>query len=311
MIKEELKFVDKNSRSSGEMIWSEHVRLAIFNKTRLDPKIPTMNWRQDLQDNLDHMLLEGAVLEWEQTLIRDIALQAPRDARGFMTWFEELLNVGPGQGDPLFDYLETTATIEQMRWFIQQEVAGEAGFDDLAALTQLKLPTRAKLEVARNYWDEMGRGQEKGMHGPMLSKLAEELKIHSESIDEIVPESLALANILVGFAMNRRFAYHSVGALGAIELTAPERARKVYEGLNRLGLSPEAQRYFRLHSTLDIKHSAAWNTEVIEPLITENPECTFSIAEGALIRLNAGARCFKRYREELSNGKSLKIAEMH
>ena len=49
-----------------------------------------------------------------------------------------------------------------------QEAAGEAGFDDLVAMTQVKLPTRAKLELARNYWDEMGRGNPKGMHGPML-----------------------------------------------------------------------------------------------------------------------------------------------
>jgi hypothetical protein len=254
-------------------------------------------------------LMEGEVLEWEQKQIRDIALQAPRDSRSFLTWFEELLNVGPGQGDPLFDWLETTADIDQMRWFVQQEVAGEAGFDDLAALTQLKLPTRPKLEVARNYWDEMGRGQEKGMHGPMLGRLANELQIQTESLDEIVTESLALANILVGFALNRRFAYHSVGALGAIELTAPERARKVYQGLNRLGVSLEAQRYFRLHSTLDIKHSASWNQEVIEPLLAANPDLALPIAEGALMRLNAGARCFKRYREELFGGKRLKLSK--
>ena len=48
--------------------------------------------------------------------------------------------------------------MDQMRWFLTQEVAGEAGFDDLAALTQVKMPQQAKLEIARNYWDEMGRG---------------------------------------------------------------------------------------------------------------------------------------------------------
>ena len=50
-----------------------------------------------------------------------------------------------------------------MRWFLTQEAAGEAGFDDLVAMTQVKLPARAKLELARNYWDEMGRGA-RGRH---------------------------------------------------------------------------------------------------------------------------------------------------
>ena len=42
---------------------------------------------------------------------------------------------------------------------------------------QIKLPTRMKLELARNYWDEMGRGNEKGMHGPMLERLTVALDI--------------------------------------------------------------------------------------------------------------------------------------
>ncbi len=55
--------------------------------------------------------------------------------------------------------------------------AGEAGFDDLVAMTQVKLPVSAKLELARNYWDEMGRGNPKGMHGPMLDVLAQTLAV--------------------------------------------------------------------------------------------------------------------------------------
>ena len=68
-----------------------------------------------------------------------------------------------------------------MKWFIEQEVAGEAGFDDLLALTQIKMPEQAKLEMARNYWDEMGRGASKGMHGPMLERLARYLELEPHS----------------------------------------------------------------------------------------------------------------------------------
>jgi hypothetical protein len=57
-----------------------------------------------------------------------------------------------------------------MLWFLTQEVAGEAGFDDLLALTQVKMPITAKLEMARNYWDEMGRGRETAMHWPTARK---------------------------------------------------------------------------------------------------------------------------------------------
>ena len=71
------------------------------------------------------------------------------------------------------------------------------------------------------------------------------------------------------------------------------------EGLKRLGIGGAARRYYALHATLDVRHSVTWNREVIEPLLTSDPRITPCLAEGALMRLRAGARCFDRYREEL------------
>ena len=67
----------------------------------------------------------------------------------------------------------------------------------------------------------------------------------------------------------------------------------------RLGIGGAARRYYALHATLDIRHSQAWNREVLRPLVASNPELAAPIAEGALLRLRAGARCFERYRREL------------
>ena len=67
----------------------------------------------------------------------------------------------------------------------------------------------------------------------------------------------------------------------------------------RVAARREARRYFALHATLDIKHSSAWNREVLRSLVVENPATARAMAEGALMRLEAGRRCFKRYRAEL------------
>ncbi len=214
-----------------------------------------------------------------------------------MAWFEELDRSGPGQGDSLFPWLAEQATVDEMRWFLTQEVAGEAGFDDLCALTQVRLPVPAKLEVARNYWDEMGRGNPKGMHGPMLEVLAHKLGLEPR-VEATVWESLALANTMAGLAANRRYAYQSMGAMGAIEQTAPGRAALVAQGLKRLGVPADDRHYFDLHAVLDIKHSAAWNAEAIHPLVASDPALAPAIAEGALMRLECGAACFRRYRQE-------------
>jgi hypothetical protein len=272
-------------------------RLAHWNRRRLAVGKPGQGWEDDLGQNYEMSLVEGAFVERERAAIAARAAAAPRDVEGFVSWFEELKETGPGQNDPLFPWLADEAPMEAMRWFLQQEVAGEAGFDDLVAMCQVKMPTQAKLELARNYWDEMGRGAEAGMHGPMLADLARALWLEP-TIENTVAPSLALGNLLVAFSANRRYAYHAVGALGVVELTAPWRAERVAEGLKRLGVGKE-RKYFALHATLDVKHSEAWNAEVLRPLVGEDPDCARFIAEGALMRLEAGRRCFEAYRAEL------------
>jgi hypothetical protein len=69
--------------------------------------------------------------------------------------------------------------------------------------------------------------------------------------------------------------------------------------LRRLGFNGRERRYFDIHAVLDVRHSAAWNEEAIRPLVEEDPRRAAAMAEGALIRLRCGARCFERYRAEL------------
>jgi len=275
-----------------------HAKLTELNRARLAPGEPGDDWRVSLDREHGWRVLELGFLEGELAMVRERARQAPRTPDGFVGWFEELRVTGPGQGDPLFPWLATTADRAELTWFLKQEVSGEAGFEDLVALTQLRMPVRAKLELARNYWDELGRGHARGMHGPMLHRLAGELRL-DEHPAPIVWEALALANTMAGLASNRRYAYHALGALGVIELTAPGRATLVNEGLRRCGLSPHARQYFALHATLDIQHAEAWNREILRPLIEAQPQVAPWIAEGALARLEAGRRCFERYRREL------------
>jgi hypothetical protein len=275
--------------------------LAAWNRERLAPSLPTADWELRLGRDGQMLRLEGAFLEALRAEVTDAAGAAPTDPEGFVRWFEMLEQTGPGQGDPLFPWLAEEASLEQLSWFLEQEAAGEAGFDDLVAYAQVKLPTTAKLELARNYWDEMGRGNIKGMHGPMLDALVERLALRPR-IETTKWESLAVANAMTAMATSRRYAFHAVGALGAIELTAPARSACVARGLRRLGLSGRERHYFELHAVLDVKHSEAWNREALRPLVAEDPRRALAIAEGALIRLRAGERCFERYRAELWGG---------
>jgi hypothetical protein len=288
----------RSSRTSADAA-EIHQRLARMNARRLRPTLPTADgWYGDVVQDVELRVMEGEFVEAERRAVRERADAAPEDPAAFVAWFEALEKNGPGQRDPLFPWLESEATDDDLRWFLRQELAGEAGLDDLVALAQIQLPAQAKLEMARNYWDEMGQGRAAGMHGPMLARIADALRLNDDDT-EIVWESLALGNLLVALAANRRYAYHAIGALGAIELTAPRRAAHVDAALERLGYDAQVRQYFALQAAVAPKHFEAWNHEVLKPLVAAQPRVARGLAEGASMRLHAGARCFRRYRAEL------------
>jgi hypothetical protein len=185
-----------------------------------------------------------------------------------------------------FDAIEKAAAAR--RWNFQHRMEEDGCLSRLGGTIAL--------EMARNYWDEMGRGASKGMHGPMLERLERYLDVHP-SPGNVIPEALALGNMMIALAHNRRYAYHSIGALGVIEMTAPTRAGYVDRGLQRLGIPTKKRHYFALHAVLDIKHSDTWNREIVRSLVADDPRRAQAIGEGALLRLWHGACCFARYRE--------------
>lgn len=278
--------------------------LAGWNRDRLAPGTPDIDWRAGFDREMQMLRLEGAFLDELRGEVAAEAAEVPDDPDGFVAWFEALQERGPGQNHPLFAWLAETATEGQMRWFLTQEAAGEAGFDDLVAYAQVKLPLAAKLELAANYWDEMGRGQYRGIHTLLLTELVDRMRI-APQIETTVWESLALANAMTAMATTRRYAWLAIGALGVVELTAPWRCERVAAGLRRLGYGQRERLYYDLHSHLDVKHSRTWNENALKPLIAEEPRRARFIAEGALIRMHAARRCFDRYAELLEDGAEL------
>jgi hypothetical protein len=277
---------------------SFHQQLAHFNVSRVAVQMPSVQWATELQTELDWRLAEGHYLEALRAQVAPLLPSQASSTNAFVHWFESLAIHGPGQQHPLFDWLADSATLPQMHWFLTQEAAGEAGFDDLLAYTQVKLPIQAKLECARNYWDEMGHGKQSAMHGQMLEHMVGELDL-KPSIEATVWQALALSNTMLGLATTRRYTYQSIGALGVIELTAPGRVKQVSVGMKRLGLDGRMRAYFDLHAALDVSHAKAWIREIIRPLVDADPGCAAFIAEGALMRLVCGEQCFERYSAEL------------
>ena len=66
--------------------------------------------------------------------------------------------------------------------------------------------------------------------------------------------------------------------------------------MDRLNLHRGSEHF---SAVFDVDHSEIWNRGVIRPLVQADPACARFIAEGALMRLVSGPRCFDCYADQL------------
>ena len=223
------------------------------------PAFPTAAWRDDVEEYARVTRAEGEYIEAVRREVSPLLANVPTGVDDFIDWFEELKRTGPGQGDQLFPWLARNASREDMLWFLTQEVAGEAGFDDLLAMTQVKMPVTAKLrwlETIGTKWAEAGK---RPCMARSWRRLANYLEIDAKP-EHVIPESLALGNAMLALARSRRYCFQSIGALGVIEMTAPTRACFVDAGLKRLRIP--TKKATLLHSACCSRHQTF---RVLEP----------------------------------------------
>ncbi len=209
----------------------------------------------------------------------------PSDPSLFETWFLELVETHPAARHAVYDHIAHNADLAAFRMFVEAESTVDARFDDLLALTQLGASGRAKMEIARNFWDEMGEGAPWRVHTTMFARMCAALDLDSARMRVPSPEAQACGSLLLLFASYRTFFDHAIGALGVTEALAPFRFHRVIEGWSRLGLDEDALEYHRVHVRVDAEHTTGWLTEVVKPTLDERPEALPALCEGVLMRL--------------------------
>ncbi len=167
---------------------------------------------------------------------------------------------------PVYRFVAEDATYDQLVEFLTLEGGPDGGFDDLIAACQIGLDGEPKLELARNYWDEMGNGDAADVHTELHRRLTRCLGVEAVPRTEQPAEALERAALGSLLATNRSLQPEMVGALGLIELQAGPRCRKVIDGLRRLGAPGEALPFYEVHAAVDPKHGKHWVDHVVTPL---------------------------------------------
>jgi hypothetical protein len=199
-----------------------------------------------------------------------------------------------------YRWLADTATWEQVVEFLALEGGPDGGFDDLVAACQIGLSGSAKLELGKNYWDEMGTGDPAAVHTELHNRLVAAAGIPRIPREDLPVEALERAALGGLLATNRWLQPEFLGALGLLELQAGPRCRLVIKAFDRLSAPADAYPFYVEHAQVDPIHGRDWLDKAVAPTVAEHPEWGPRILRGAYWRSRANLAFFERMRRELT-----------
>ena len=183
-----------------------------------------------------------------------------------------------------YRWLAKQASWSQAVDFLALEGGPDGGFDDLVAVCQVGLAGSAKLELAKNYWDEMGQGDPVGVHTVLYEDFAAAIDMPRLPREQLPVEALERAGLGGLLATNRWLQPEMIGALGLLELQAGPRCRLVLQAFDRLGAPAGAYPFYFEHAEDDPVHGKDWMDKAVEPLAAERPEWGSRMVKGAFWR---------------------------
>lgn len=237
-------------------------------------------------------LLEQATMAAEDAMLEPGTLDAaPAEPSAYLSWLKKAAREHRVYKHPYYrEFIRDQATADDLRNYVIQESVVDGRFDDLLAMMQVGTSGDAKMEIAENFWDEMGNGDPSQVHTHLFNQIFRVFDIPAQELERsLTANALLSGNLAVLLCRYRRLYPEAVGFLGMTEWLAPERFVHVVHAWERLGLPDPGIVYHKLHITIDSRHAAGWFHNVVVPAATSE-RMRRAIARGALWRLNSSAR---------------------
>ncbi|RYC14303.1 iron-containing redox enzyme family protein [Nocardioides zhouii] len=204
---------------------------------------------------------------------------------------EEL--VASDDGPSLADHVRRSADVDQVLELLRQRSVYQLKEADPTAWVVPHLPTRAKAALMELQFDEYGNGNPNLLHAHLFAKGLESVGLRSEYggyVDDALPETLELNNALSMFGMQRRLRGAAMGHLAAFEMTSSLPARKIAQGLGRLGLDGDMVGYYDEHVEADAVHEQLAARDICGTLAEDEPDQVAEILFGAFTCLDLESR---------------------
>ncbi|GAB3520396.1 iron-containing redox enzyme family protein [Arthrobacter monumenti] len=151
-----------------------------------------------------------------------------------------------------------------------------------------RLRGRAKAALVEIQADEYGGGRPDRVHAELFAQAMRGAGLNPEFggyVDDVPAITLATANLMSLFGLNRRLRGAIIGHLSAYEMTSSQPSRMYANGLRRAGFGDDVAEYFDEHVEADAVHEQIAGRDMAGGLVEAEPGLLDDVLFGAAAAL--------------------------
>ena len=189
-------------------------------------------------------------------------------------------------------FLHRDASRDQMLDFLRERSVQQLKESDPQSFALPRIDGPAKVALAELQYDEYGGGRPERLHSTMYADALTAAGLDSgygAYIDEVSALSLAAANVMSLFGLNRRLRGAAMGHLAAFEATSSVPCRKIALGIERIGLPDAVAAYFHEHVEADAVHEQVAAHDICGAMVADDPTLHDDVLFGAASCLHLSA----------------------
>jgi hypothetical protein len=192
-------------------------------------------------------------------------------------------------GVSLSTYLRREATRGQVLEFLRERSLQQLKESDPQSFVLARLDGAAKVALAEIQYDEYGAGDPARLHQKLYADALAAAGLdpdYGAYVDEVSAVSLAAANVMSLFCLNRRLRGAALGHFAAFEASSSVPSRRVAAGIRRVGLDQTVAVYFDEHVEADAVHEQVAARDMCGALVSADPALHHDVLFGAATALH-------------------------
>jgi hypothetical protein len=192
--------------------------------------------------------------------------------------------IATGDGPSLSGYLLERGDRNEMREFLVHRSLYQRKEADPHTWAIPRVRGRVKAAMVAIQYDEYGAGVAAEMHAELFAATMRALDLdpaYGAYVDLLPGTTLATDNLVTMFGLHRAWRAACVGHLALFEMTSVGPMGRYASALRRLGVGPEARRFYDVHVSADAVHQQIALDEMVGALIGQDPSLSGGVLFGA------------------------------